>query len=145
MKKSFIAFVLAATAVTLLASCSDQGTTAPVNEQKELHFVVRAHQNDNAEPDVRSYISSNGDGTYTPYWNNGDELGAFFTTTSISGSTAAVDMTLTKTAAAGTTGSFEGSTVAAGDGAFYAFYPAGAFAKAYAAGDIGLEMGASPN
>lgn len=144
MKKLF-ALVFAAVVVALLPSCSDNGTTTPVNDLKELHFIVRAHQNDNADPAVRSYIVSNGDGSYTPYWNNGDQLGAFFTTTSITGSTAAVDMTLTNTASAGTTGTFEGSAVAAGNGAFYAFYPQSAFAKAYAAGDVGLNMGSAPD
>lgn len=143
--KKILALVFAAVMVASLPSCSDNGTTTPVNDLKELHFIVRAHQNDNADPAVRSYIVSNGDGSYTPYWNNGDQLGAFFTTTSITGSTAAVDMTLTNTASAGTTGTFEGSAVAAGDGAFYAFYPQSAFAKAYAAGDVGLNMGSAPD
>ena len=145
MKSLFRVFLLAALSLAVLVSCSDKGGTDPVNDLKELHFVVRAHQNGEVEPAVRSFITSNGDGTYTPSWNNGDKLGAFFTTTVISGSTAATDLTLTNTAATGTTGVFEGSTVAAGDGAFYAFYPSSAFVRGYAAGDIGLDLGSSPN
>ncbi len=108
---------------------------------KELHFVVRAHQDNEVEPALRSYIVNNGDGSYTPNWNNGDQLGAFLGSTTITNSVEAVDFTLVNTAADGALGVFEGSTVAAGSGTFQAFYPSSAFVKGYADGGIGLNIG----
>lgn len=52
-------------------------------------------------------------------------------------------MTLTNTAADGAAGVFDGSAVAKGTGSISAFYPVSAFAKGYAGGTIGLNVGAA--
>ena len=148
MKKIIRSIVFAAAAVTALASCTDHGFL-PGSEVNKLHFRVIARQSTDAEPGAeenatRTYLTYNSvAGTYTPYWKNGDELGAFLGSTSITGSTAAVDMTLTNNAADGTTGDFEGTAVASGSGTFLAFYPASAFEKGYADGGIGLNIGST--
>lgn len=139
MKQSFISTALCAIAALALASC--QFELAPVtlkpevnDDLQELHFIVKGKH-------TKTYITNDGAGTYTTYWKNGDELGAFLSGTTISGSTTAVDMTLTNTADDGDTGEFEGTTVASGSGTFQAFYPSSAFEKGYAEGTIGLNIG----
>lgn len=112
-----------------------------VNETKEnlneLHFIVKARQ----DAETKTLTTSNGDGTYSSIWKNGDQLGAFLDGTTITNVISAVDMTLSNTAADGTDGVFEGTVVAAGSGSFQAFYPVSAFVKGYNTGGIGLNIG----
>ena len=108
-------------------------------EQSELHFVVKALHG----AKTRTYLTDNGDGTYTPCWKSTDKLGAFLGSTTITKNTNHVDMTLSNTVADGTTGVFEGTAVASGSGTFHAFYPSDAFEKGYNDGGIGLNIGAT--
>lgn len=133
MKKVLFSLALAVVASFVFSSCLKE-QAAPI-DANELHFHVKGYQN------TRTYIESDGAGSYNPYWNNGDVLGAFLGSTSISSSTDAVDMTLENQAANGATGDFEGTAVASGSGTFQAFYPASAFEKGYNGGGIGLNIG----
>lgn len=146
MKKTLFTTSLIAIASLAFVSCQVK-MIEPEKETKEektiegteLHFIVKANQ----DSETKTAVTSNGDGTYASTWKNNDELGAFLSATTISGSTTAVDMTLTNTASDGAAGVFEGSAVASGSGDFMAFYPAGAFAIGYAGGTIGLNIGAT--
>ena len=138
MKKLLFSVAIVTAAVMSVASCQKE-QSIQVEGQKELHFIVKGYQN----AVTKTTLTDNGDGTYTPGWSADDELGAFLGSTTITKDVSAVDMTLTNTADAGVTATFEGSAVAAGSGTFKAFYPASAFVKGYASGGIGLNIGAT--
>lgn len=139
MKKLLFPLALVAASSFIISSCEREMEVSEKVDSglSELHFHVKAHQ----DPETRTYLQDNGDGSYTPKWKSGDQLGAFLSGTTISGSTTAVDMTLTNGAADGATGDFEGTAVADGSGTFQAFYPVGAFETGYADGTIGLNIG----
>lgn len=143
MKKTFFAYALVALATLAFASCQVEMIESEKQQEEvkgnELHFIVKANQNS----ETKSLVTANGDGTYASNWKNGDELGAFLDGTTITGSTAAVDMTLSNTAADGSTGVFEGTAVAEGNGTFLAFYPKDAFSTGYEDGKVGLNIGAT--
>lgn len=139
MKKTLFTTTLIALASVAFVSCQREMIESEKEtiEGKELHFIVKANQ----DPETKTAVTANGDGTYASTWKNGDELGAFLSGTTISGSTAAVDMTLSNTAADGVAGVFEGTAVASGTGSFMAFYPKAAFSTGYADGTVGLNIG----
>ena len=140
MKKNILFSALVAVVASAFVSCQQERVDPnPEKEKGELHFVVKARQ----EVPTRTYLTDNGDGTYTPYWKHADVLGAFLSSTSIDKNKKAVDLTLTNTAADGASGVFEGTAVAEGSGTFLAFYPKAAFEKGYDGGGIGLNIGAT--
>lgn len=148
MKKSIVITTLLTIAAFAFVACQkemDSQEQVPDGGLKELHFRVKS----NLDQPTRTYITNDGAGNYTPYWRNGDELGAFLGTETLSGKSS-VDMTLTNGASDGVTGDFEGTAVAAGNGTFQAFYPVSAFEKGYAdSGDnkrlVGLNIGDKSN
>ncbi len=148
MKKSIVITTLLTIAAFAFVACQkeiDSQDQVPDGGLKELHFRVKS----NLDQPTRTYITNDGAGNYTPYWRNGDELGAFLGTETLSGKSS-VDMTLTNGASDGVTGDFEGTAVAAGNGTFQAFYPVSAFEKGYAdSGDnkrlVGLNIGDKSN
>ncbi len=138
MRKFLFPVVVFSAIVAGFASCQKE-SPAPDEGPRELHFIVKATQN----PNTKTTLTFDGDKTYTPGWSADDVLGAFLGSTTIDNNKKSVDMTLSNTAGAGTTATFEGSTVAEGDGKFVAFYPASAFEKGYNDGTIGLNIGAT--
>lgn len=143
MKKFLFPLALVTVASLVFSSCQkEMEKPDAVSGFQELHFHVKGYQK---EQETRTYLDEISTGTYRSYWKNGDVLGAFLDGTTISGSTAAVDMTLTNGASDGATGEFEGTVVASGSGTFQAFYPASAFEKGYAGGGIGLNIGDKNN
>ena len=137
MNKHFYFTALVAVAsLTLVACQQEQKDPKGESAKNELHFHIKAQQ----DPQTKSFLYNNGDGSYTPCWNNGDVLGAFLSGTTID-KNVHVDLTLTNTATDGPTGVFEGSAVAAGQGTFQAFYPNSAFEKGYDDGTLGFNIG----
>lgn len=137
MNKHFFYTALVAVASLSLVACQqEQKDPKGESAKNELHFHIKAQQ----DPQTKSFLYNNGDGSYTPCWNNGDVLGAFLSGTTIN-KNVHVDLTLTNTATDGPTGVFEGSAVAAGQGTFQAFYPNSAFEKGYDDGTLGFNIG----
>lgn len=137
MNKHFYFTALVAVASLSLVACQqEQKDPKGESAKNELHFHIKAQQ----DPQTKSFLYNNGDGSYTPCWNNGDVLGAFLSGTTID-KNVHVDLTLTNTATDGPTGVFEGSAVAAGQGTFQAFYPNSAFEKGYDDGTLGFNIG----
>ena len=137
MNKHFYFTALVAVASLSLVACQqEQKDPKGESDKNELHFHIKAQQ----DPPTKSFLYNNGDGSYTPCWNNGDVLGAFLSGTTID-KNVHVDLTLTNTATDGPTGVFEGSAVAAGQGTFQAFYPNSAFEKGYDDGSLGFNIG----
>ncbi len=126
-------FVLVATAAMALASCQKNEITGP--ETQEVHFTIKA---DIAE--TKTFITDNGDKTYTPSWNKGDKIGVLFSLTEES----IVDFE--NTSEAGNTAKFEGKHSFTVDGStevsgnMYAFYPSSAFNKLYDDGTVRLDL-----
>ena len=143
MKKTLFTTALIAIASVAFVSCQREISESEKEtiDGTALHFIVKANQ----ASETKTSVIANGDGTYTSTWKKNDELGAFLSGTTISGSTAAVDMTLSNTADDGAAGVFEGTAVASGAGTFLAFYPAASFATGYAGGTVGLNVGTPDN
>ena len=139
--------MLAIASVAFIACQKEVTNNNEVNDGdlKELHFKVKSQ----LSPLVKTYLTyDSGEKEYTPYWKNGDILGAYLGTGALKDRT--LDMTLTNGADDGEAGDFEGTVVAAGEGTFQAFYPSAAFEKGYAdSGDdkrlIGLNIGDKAN
>lgn len=114
-------------------------------ELKELHFRVKSQ----LSPLTKTYLTYDSvEKEYTPYWKNGDILGAYLGTEDLKDK--ALDMTLTNGAVDGAAGNFEGTAVAVGSGTFQAFYPSAAFEKGYSdSGEnkrlVGLNIGDKAN
>ena len=135
MKKLMKLFVLVAAAAMALASCQKNEITGP--ETQEVHFTIKADI-----ADTKTYITDNGDKTYTPSWSKGDKIGVLF---ALEENAKAVDFE--NTAEAGEEATFEGKhafTVVEGasevDGYLYAFYPSSAFNKFYSDGGVRLDL-----
>ena len=141
MKKIVYAFAVLILSTIASVSCQREAEIGNDTELAELHFHVKGI----LDSKTRTHIIGDGLGTYYPYWNNGDVLGAFLGTGAIKDKS--LDMTLTNTAADEATADFEGTAVAAGNGTFQAFYPASAFEKGYAGDErnIGLNIGDKSN
>ena len=135
MKKLMKLFVLVAAAAMALASCQKNEITGP--ETQEVHFTIKA---DIAE--TKTYITDNGDKTYTPSWSKEDKIGVLF---ALEENAKAEDFE--NTAEAGEKATFEGKhafTVVEGasevDGYLYAFYPSSSFDKVYSDGGVRLDL-----
>lgn len=133
MKKIMKPFVLVAAAAMALASCQKNEMHAP--EKQELHFTIKAGI------ETKTSITDNGDGTYSPSWKNGDQIGIFFTEPKEK--VEKVDATFSNTTADGPEASFEGRATVEGEGTFYAFYPASAFNQHYGDETIRLDLPAA--
>lgn len=112
-----IKFVMMAAAVLTVAVSCNRGKEES-QEGEALHFVIRA-----GSPTTRTFITNNGDGTYTPSWNAGDALGVYFT--NVSGTpTQFVNAEVAEIAEFTPSGAIAGIS---GTQTLYAFYPLGAF------------------
>ena len=126
-------FVLVAAAAMALASCQKNEIPAP--EKQDVHFTI------NAGIETKTSITDNGDGTYSPSWKNGDQIGVFFTEPEEK--VEKVDATFSNTKEDGPVASFEGTATVEGEGTFYAFYPASAFDQHYGDETIRLDLPAA--
>ena len=133
MKKIMKPFVLVAAAAMALASCQKNEMPAP--EKQDVHFTI------NAGIETKTSIADNGDGTYSPSWENGDEIGIFFTEPKQK--VEKVDATFSNTKEDGPVASFEGTATVDGLGTFYAFYPKSAFNQHYGDETIRLDLSAA--
>lgn len=133
MKKVTILSVFAIASAFAFVGC-DKEVAPEASKENTVHFTINA-----SAPETKTYIEYNSvAGTYTPNWNNGDELGVFFNTWA---EDAALTTVFTNTSSNGPAASFSGEgTVDASEQTIYAFYPASAFAKAYASHVIGLTI-----
>lgn len=133
MKKVSILSVLAIASVFAFVGCNKEVAPETAKEN-QVHFTINA-----SAPETKTYIEYNSsEGTYTPNWHNGDEIGVFFNTWA---ENAVLSTTFTNTLSNGVSASFSGvGTVNASEQTIYAFYPASAFAKAYASHVIGLTI-----
>ncbi len=133
MKKSILlsAFVIAS--AVAFVGCNKEIAPEKSNENK-VHFTINV-----SAPETKTYIEYNStEGTYTPNWHNGDELGVFFDTWAEG---AKLSTTFTNTLSNGTSASFSGTgTGSTSEQTIYAFYPSSAFANAYASHVIGLTI-----
>lgn len=134
MKSIIKKSVLAVIAACSLVSCA-KDELKPAATEKSLHFVINTAENST----MKSFVENNLDGTYTPKWTNGDELAIFIGT--INDKTSSPTATLSNTTETGTTAKFEGTVpTSLTDGSFFSFSPAGAFAKGYSDGTVGITL-----
>ena len=126
---------LAALTVISAVSCTKEQNVDSSVSQPELHFIIKTAEN----TPVKSFIDNNLDGTYTPKWTNGDELAIFIG--DITSSTSTPTAKLSNKAETGTTASFDGTVPTdLTEGSFLSFSPAGAFAKGYTDGTVGINL-----
>lgn len=132
MKRIVKSFAIAAVSALAFISCSQEQN--PVSKDSGIHFTIRTFEN----PQVKSFIESNLDGTYTPKWSKGDELAMFVGTINDKSKPTA---TLTNSNEKGLTAKFDGQvTGIEGNGTFKSFAPARAFAKGYSNGNVGITL-----
>lgn len=132
MKRIIKSLAIAAFAALAFSSCSQEQN--PVSKDNGIHFTIRTSEN----PQVKSFIDNNLNGTYTPKWSNGDELAMFVGTISDKSKPTA---TLTNSNETGLTAKFDGQvTGIEGDGTFKSFAPAKAFATGYSNGNVGITL-----
>lgn len=132
MKSIIKSLAIAAFAALAFSSCSQEQN--PVSKDNGIHFTIRTSEN----PQVKSFIDNNLDGTYTPKWSKGDELAMFVGT--IDGNTKPT-ATLTNISETGLTAYFDGQVTGIGkDGTFKSFAPAKAFATGYSNGNVGITL-----
>lgn len=130
MKNSLKFLALAAIGVLAAASCRKNELRDTNCE--DLFFSLRTS-------DTKTYMVSNPDGSFSPNWNNGDEIGVFFENFASDKETPAGK--LSNTNDSGATAKFEGTISSAGEsGTIYAFYPASALGKTYANQSVGFDM-----
>lgn len=135
MKRIVKSFAIAAVSALAFISCSQEQN--PVSKDNGIHFTIRTSEN----PQVKSFIEDNFDGTYTPKWSKGDELAMFVGT--INENTKKATGTLTNTEEEGLTATFDGTvTGLPKEGSFKSFAPAAAFEKGYPDGTIGVNLAA---
>lgn len=134
MKGFFKFSALAVAAAFAFGSCTKE-ETRPSTSENSLHFIINTAE----DVQLRSSLENNGDGSYTPKWTNGDELAIFIGT--ISDKTSSPTATLSNTAETGTIAKFDGTvTTDLTEGSFHSFSPAGAFAKGYSDGTVGINL-----
>lgn len=133
--KCFLKYsALAVAAAFALGSCTKE-ETRPSTSENSLHFIINTAEN----VQLRSFVENNLNGTYTPKWTKGDKLAIFIG--DITNSTTAPTATLSNTAETGTTASFDGTVPTdLAEGSFLSFSPAGAFAKGYLDGTVGINL-----
>ena len=132
MKRIVKSFAIAAVSALAFISCSQEQN--PISKDNGIHFTIRTSEN----PQVKSFINNNFDGTYTPKWSKGDELAMFVGT--ITENTKPTG-TLTNLNEIGNEANFDGTvTGIEGSGTFKSFAPASAFATGYKSGNIGVTL-----
>lgn len=132
MKRIVKSFAIAAVSALAFISCSQEQN--PVSQDNGIHFSIRTSEN----PQVKSFIESNLDGTYTPKWSKGDELAMFVGTINDKSKPTA---TLTNSNEKGLTAKFDGQVAGIeGNGTFKSFAPARAFATGYSNGNVGITL-----
>ena len=141
MKNYFNYAASAVLSILVLASCSKENLVDNSNGRK-LHFVVKTAES----APVKSYITSDGNGSYTPIWHKSDEIAIF--TANITANTP-VSGNLSNTNEDGATASFDGVVSATTSGVFKAIYPAGRVTNGLAPeGDaecVGVNLGDPDN
>lgn len=132
MKRIIKSLAIAAVSALAFISCSQEQN--PVSKDNGIHFTIRTSEN----PQVKSFIENNHDGTYTPKWSNGDELAMFVGT--INENTKPTG-TLTNLNETGNEAKFDGIvTGLPEEGTFKSFAPASAFATGYNSGNVGVTL-----
>lgn len=132
MKRIVKSFAIAAVSALAFISCSQEQN--PVSQENGIHFTIRTSEN----PQVKSFIESDLDGTYTPKWSKGDELAMFVGTINDKSKPTA---TLTNSNEKGLTAKFDGQVAGIeGNGTFKSFAPARAFATGYSNGNVGITL-----
>ena len=125
---------MAVAAAFALGSCTKE-ETRPSTSENSLHFIINTAE----DVQLRSFVENNLNGTYTPKWTKEDKLAIFIGT--ISDKTSSPTATLSNTEETGTTASFDGTVPTdLTDGSFLSFSPAGAFAKGYSDGTVGINL-----
>ena len=134
MKSIIKSLAIAAVSALAFISCSREQN--PISKDNGIHFTIRTSEN----PQVKSFIDNNLDGTYTPKWSKGDELAMF-----VGGITDKTEPTATlkNINEKGETAYFEGTVTGIETaGTFKSFTPAAAFAKGYDTGNVGITLAA---
>lgn len=134
MKRIIKSLAIAAVSALAFISCSQEQN--PVSKDNGIHFAIRTSEN----PQVKSFIDNNRNGTYTPKWSNGDELAMF-----VGGIADKTEPTATlkNINEKGETAYFEGTVTGIETaGTFKSFTPASAFAKGYDTGNVGITLAA---
>lgn len=132
MKRIIKSLAIAAFAALAFSSCSQEQN--PVSHDKGFHFTIRTSEN----PQVKSFIDNNLNGTYTPKWSKDDKLAIFIGTIDENTKPTA---TLTNISETGLTAYFDGQVTGIGkDGTFKSFAPAKAFATGYSNGNVGITL-----
>jgi len=138
MKKIVKSFAIAAVSALAFISCSQEQN--PVSKDNGIHFTIRTSEN----PQVKSFIEDNFDGTYTPKWSKGDELAMFVG--DITENTTKATGVLTNVNENNEVAKFDGTvTGLPTDGSFKSFAPASAFAASYNSGNIGVTLKEAQN
>lgn len=122
--KTFCKSLVAIAAISAFVSCQKE-LNAP-EPTKEVHFTLNAKM-----PETKTGIYYD-EGSYSPYWQNGDQLGVLFTLPTDSGDLTN-DAVFSNTKSVGEEAAFEGTvTLSDGEGiTFYSYYPATAGKKVY--------------
>lgn len=132
MKRIIKSLAIAAFAALAFSSCSQEQN--PVSHDNGFHFTIRTSEN----PQVKSFIDNNLNGTYTPKWSKDDKLAIFIGTIDENTKPTA---TLTNISETGLTAYFDGQVTGIGkDGTFKSFAPAKAFATGYSNGNVGITL-----
>ena len=134
MKRIIKPLAIAAVSALAFISCSQEQN--PVSKDNGIHFTIRTSEN----PQVKSFIENNLNGTYTPKWSKGDELAMF-----VGGIADKTEPTATlkNINEKGETAYFEGTVTGIETaGTFKSFTPAAAFAKGYDTGNVGITLAA---
>lgn len=132
MKRIIKSLAIAAVSVLAFISCSQEQN--PVSKDNGIHFTIRTSEN----PQVKSFIDNNLNGTYTPKWSKDDKLAIFIGTIDENTKPTA---TLTNISETGLTAYFDGQVTGIGkDGTFKSFAPAKAFATGYSNGNVGITL-----
>lgn len=132
MKRIAKSFAIAAVSALAFISCSQEQN--PVSQDNGIHFTIRTSEN----PQVKSFIENNFNGTYTPKWSKGDELAMFVGAIADGTQPTGILMNLNND---GEVAKFDGKvTGIEGTGTFKSFAPASAFAISYKSGNIGVTL-----
>lgn len=134
MKSIIKSLAIAAVSALAFISCSREQN--PISKDNGIHFTIRTSEN----PQVKSFIDNNLNGTYTPKWSKGDELAMFVGT--IDGNTKKATGILTNTKEEDLTATFDGTVTGLPEkGTFKSFAPASAFAETcYNSGNVGVTL-----
>lgn len=134
MKRIIKSLAIAAVSALAFISCSREQN--PISKDNGIHFTIRTSEN----PQVKSFIDNNLNGTYTPKWSKGDELAMFVGT--IDGNTKKATGILTNTKEEDLTATFDGTVTGLPEkGTFKSFAPASAFAETcYNSGNVGVTL-----